>query len=84
MLPPSIPRSPNAPTLNVNLVRRGSPFATSQTGVRDELPIAKSNRMNHLNPQIFGKGILSPDGYSGAAGARSGVLKNAATNIFGN
>jgi len=25
---------------------------------------------------------LSPEGYAGAAGARSGVLKNAATNIF--
>jgi len=31
---------------------------------------------------IFGKGIMSPEGYSGAAGGRSGVLKNAASNIF--
>jgi hypothetical protein len=36
------------------------------------------------NPSdIFGKGILmGSDGYSGAAGGRSGVLKNAASNIF--
>ena len=39
------------------------------------------------NPtDIFGPNILSPNsGFSGAAGARSGVFKNVATNnIFGN
>jgi len=36
-----------------------------------------------MNPEIFGPGIMSPgNGFSGAAGARSGVLKNAASNIF--
>ena len=36
------------------------------------------------NPtDIFGKGILmGTQGSSGAAGGRSGVLKNAASNIF--
>ena len=39
---------------------------------------------NGINPSdIFGKGILDgKDNYSGAAGGRSGVLKNAASNIF--
>ena len=33
--------------------------------------------------EVFGKGILKgTEGYSGAAGGRSGVLKNAASNIF--
>jgi len=32
--------------------------------------------------EVFGKGIIGTEGFSGAAGGRSGVLKNAASNIF--
>ena len=48
---------------------------------KSELPI-NSKRSNHSpRNEIFAPG--GPNAFSGAIGARSGVLKNAGTNIFG-
>jgi hypothetical protein len=58
-----------------------SPYMMKSININD-LPVAQSRRLG-INPEIFGPGILSPgNNYAGAAGARSGVLKNAASKIF--